>query len=471
MQMLQIFPRIYEGETLYSIAARMVLNDTESSFSQSMLKVFTNKNIQLDAVFPSYLRQLSSVTTCSIEHLVDNHSLLQYYTSFATESVRSQAREFLKAGDSNAAYKSAGLLANRIQEEQVHKYCPKCVDEQVILFGEAIWLSEHQAPLTSVCLRHKNWLVVKRKKRKVLVFPDTDIFACGCTDPLLIKIAEFNHYLVKGYVFDPTKLKQTYAVRLINKGLATTKTVRHIKWRNEMRVYFSSLMHDERVRGLLNDSSGHGFPASVFYQYEASHHSIKHILIISFLFKHFGDFIVAYEQGESLLSSKAKPTTPQANIDEERHSKTLKLLKSGMSLRDVIRHANVSAATVRSIANKHGIALHENNRKVDRSMRRSILIQLIIGKPTQILAEAFNLSVGDIEQVLVGQTAIKTLRQRIRFYTRRKIARQAIISALYTLVKPSISRLRKAVDKEYMWLYKHDREWLSDFKNTYFDNK
>ncbi len=180
---------------------------------------------------------------------------------------------------------------------------------------------------------------------------------------------------------------------------------------------------------------------------------------------------MAYCQGESLLASKAKPATSQANIDEGRHSKTLKLLSSGMHLRGVIRHANVSAATVRSVAIKHGIALHENNRKVGRSMRRAILVQLMIGKPTQILAETFNLSVGDIEQVLVGQTAIKILRQRIRFYTRRRTARQAIISALYTLVSPSISRVRKVIDKEYMWLYKHDREWLNDLKKTYFNNK
>lgn len=471
MRMIQISPRIYAGETIYSIASRIVLNDVSTSFSQSMLNVFDNKNIQLSSILPSYLSQLSSLTLCTVDCLIDNHTLFQYYSAFSSDRVKKQACYFLKSGDSSAAFKALGLLANRITDKDMHKYCPVCALEQEFLFGEAYWLSEHQLPLSLACIKHECMLESKPKARKQLVFPDTGRAAFRCTNPVLLKIAGFNSYLVNGYSFDPIKLGRVYAVRLINRGFATTKAVRHIKWRNEMRVYFSSLMHDERVKNLLDSSSEYDFPANIFYQDDSSHHPIKHVLIISFLFEHFGDFIVAYCQGENLLASKAKPATSQANIDEGRHSKTLKLLSAGMHLRDVIRHANVSAATVRSVAIKHGIALYENNRKVGRSMRRAILIQLMIGKPTQILAEAFNLSVGDIEQVLVGQTAIKILRQRIRFYTRRRTARQAIISALYTLVRPSISRVRKVIDKEYMWLYKHDREWLNDLKKTYFNNK
>lgn len=469
--MIQISPRIYAGETIYSIASRIVLNDVASSVSQSMLNVFDSKNIQLNSILPSYLNQLSSLTSCTVDYLIDNHTLFEYYSAFSPDRIKKQARDFLKKGDSSAAFKALGLLANRISDKEVHKYCPVCALEQEFLFGEAFWLLDQQLPLSLACIKHECMLEAKTKARKQLIFPDVDSAAVRCTTPLLFKIAELNSYIVNGYSFDPVRLNQVYAVRLINRGFATTKAVKHIKWRNEMRVYFSSLMNNEQVRKLLESSSKNGFPANIFYHDDSSHHPIKHVLIISFLFEHFGDFIVAYSQGESLLASKVKPATPQANIDVERHSKTLKLLKSGMSLRDVIRHANVSAATVRIVASKHGIALHENSRKVSNSMRRAILVQLMIGKSTQMLAEAFNLSIGDIEQALIGQTLIKTLRQRIRFYNHRRAARQAVTSALYTLVRPSISKLRKKVDKEYMWLYRHDRRWLNDFKNTYFDKQ
>lgn len=470
MRMLQIAPRIYKGETIYSIAARIVLNDVSTSFSQSMINKFENKNIQLNSVFPSYLNQLSSLTSCTVDYLLDNHSLFPYYSAFSPDRVKKQARDFLKVGDSSAAYKLLGLLANRLTEDGIHKYCPLCAYEQELTFGEAYWQLEHQLPLSMVCLKHECMLVSKPKARKQLVFPEIGSSVTDCTNPLLLKIAEINHFVLNDYSFDRAKLGQTYAVRLINKGLATTKSVRHIQWRNEMKAYFAPLMHDERVRKLLHSSAEQGFPANIFYNDDSSHHPIKHILIISFLFEHFGDFIVAYGKGESINVHAVKHPKPQANINEERHKKTLTLLKSGMPLRDVISKAKVSAATVRNIARVHGIALIEHNRKVSSTMHRSILIQLLVGKPTEVIARDFNLSVGDIEQVLVGQAAIKILRQRIRFYTRRRTARHAVISALFTLVKPSISKLRKAVDKDYMWLYKHDREWLNDFKNTYFNN-
>lgn len=471
MRMLQIVPRIYKGETIYSIAARIVLNDVSTSFSQSMINKFGNKDIQLNSIFPSYLCQLSSLTSCEIDCFIDNHSLFQYYSSFSPDRVKKQARDFLIVGDSSAAFKVLGLLSNRIMNEGTHKFCPVCASEQELAFGEAYWLLEHQLPLSMVCLKHECMLVSKPKARKQLVFSEIGSSVTDCTNPLLLKVAEINHFVLNDYSFDRAKLGQTYAVRLINKGLATTKSVRHIQWRNEMKAYFAPLMHDERVRKLLNSSVEQGFPANIFYNDDSSHHPIKHVLIISFLFEHFGDFIVAYGKGESIKVCAVKQPKPQVNIDEERHKKTLTLLKSGMPLRDIICKANVSAATVRNLARMHAIALKEHTRKVSSTMHRSILIQLVVGKPTEVIARDFNLSVGDIEQVLVGQTAIKILRQRIRFYTRRKTARHAVISALYTFGRPSISKLRKAVDKEYMWLYKHDRGWLNDFKNTYFNNK
>jgi len=471
MRMLQIAPRIYKGETIYSIAARIVLNDVSMSFSQSMINKFENKNIQLNSVFPSYLNQLSSLTSCTVDYLLDNHSLFPYYSAFSPDRVKKQARDFLKVGDSSAAYKLLGLLANRLTEDGIHKYCPLCAYEQELTFGEAYWQLEHQLPLSMVCFKNECMLVSKSKARKQLVFPDVGSAVSSCTSLLLLKIAEINHFLLNGYSFDRAKLGQTYAVRLINKGLATTKSVRHMRWRNEMKAYFAPIMDDERVRKLLNSSAEQCFPANIFYNDDSNHHPIKHVLIISFLFEHFGDFIVAYGKGESINVRAVKHTKPQANIDEERHKETLKLLQSGMPLRNIICKANVSAATVRNLARVHGIALKEHTRKVSSTMHRSILIQLIVGKPTEVIARDLNLSVGDIEQVLVGQTAIKILRQRIRFYTRRKASRRAIIGALYTFSSPTISHIRHTADKDYMWLYKHDREWLNNFKKIYFSNK
>ncbi|MBE0350281.1 hypothetical protein [Pseudoalteromonas lipolytica] len=82
-------------------------------------------------------------------------------------------------------------------------------------------------------------------------------------------------------------------------------------------------------------------------------------------------------------------------------------------------------------------------------------------------ANKYNVKQGDVEQVLSGQPVIKELRRRIRFYRHRQQARRALIATLYTLKTPTITLLRYSTDKEYVWLFKHDKAWLNAFKESF----
>lgn len=468
MRMKQIYPRIYAEETVYSIASRLVLNDVSSSISQSMLNVFDNKNIQLDSILPSFINRLALVCDCHHNELLDKHSLFQYYTLFSTESVRAQARAMLLKENSLDAFKILGLLANRISCHDVHQFCPVCAQEQEKQFGEAYWLRAHQLPLTNSCYKHRCRLVSMHKQRKRLLFPLIDCEPLFAISTLEHKLTLFNYTFNQAHHFDPTRLRQTYAVRLINQGLATTRFVRHSLWREQMRVYFDEYMSHDAVFKLLQNDAEHAFPASIFYNDEANHHPLKHLLICTFLFEHVDDFIDAYTQKEPLKQVHSEPITPQSEIDALRQDTVLILLRQGLPLRQITVMANVSAAMVRNIARKHAIPLKTQERKINDEVRRAITIQLTIGRHVADIANKFNLKKGDVEQVLSGQPIIKELRRRIRFYRHRQQARRALIATLYTLKTPTITLLRRSADKEYMWLFKHDKSWLNALKKSFF---
>ncbi|WP_199525135.1 TnsD family Tn7-like transposition protein [Pseudoalteromonas sp. bablab_jr011] len=468
MRMKQIYPRIYDGETIYSIASRLVLSDVSSSISQSMLNVFENKNIQLDSILPSFINRLALVSGCSRDELLDKHSLFQYYALFSTESVRAQARALLLKDNSIEAFKTLGLLANRISCHDVHQFCPVCAQEQEKQFGEAYWLRAHQLPLTNSCYKHHCRLVSIPKQRKRLLFPLIDYEPSFVISTLEHKLTSFNYAFSQAHYFDPARLRQAYAVRLINQGLATTRFVRHSLWREQMRVYFDEYMSHDAVFKLLQNDAEYAFPASIFYNDEAIHHPLKHLLVCTFLFEHVDDFIDAYTQKELLKVVHSEPITPQSEIDALRQDTVLTLLRQGLPLRQIIQVANVSAATVRNIARKHAIPLKTQERKINDEVHRAITIQLIIGRHVADIANKFNLKKGDVEQVLSGQPIIKELRRRIRFYRHRQQARRALIATLYTLKTPTITLLRRSADKEYVWLFKHDKPWLNSFKKFYF---
>jgi transposase len=182
-----------------------------------------------------------------------------------------------------------------------------------------------------------------------------------------------------------------------------------------------------------------------------------------FLFEHTGDFVVAYSQAEQISTRRDKQikSVNQDEIDNNRLSKVVAMLNQNKSIRSVMKEAGVSAATVRNIANMHGITLDACHRKVGTQTFKNISAQLRKGDSVADIAKEFSVSVNDVEQVLTGQLEIKRLRREYRRATRQKLARAAVDKCCKTIVDCRVKDLKKYCYSDYMWLYKNDREWLS----------
>jgi transposase len=465
VKVIQFSPRIYVGETIYSIAARLVLNDLSTSVSWGMANVFGNKNLQLDSVLPSFLRTLSAITGCDTDILCNQHSLFPYYAMFASNDVKIRAKQSLLEGSSTAVHKILGLLANRLCEDTCLKFCPYCAKQQECIYGEAVWLRHHQLPLVTVCLEHGCQLVLMPRQRKCLVLPDSAQRAVPASCEVANKIAEISRSLLSIDNFDLMQLQKTYAIRLVQKGLATEKTIYIGKWRQQLREYYAPLMQDERVSQLLKNDSEHGYPANIFYHDKATHHPIKHILILCFLFEHYGDFVVSYSQSSKQQSRKLsqdKPPLLQIDIDEARQKNVIDALKQNMSLRNIIKQAKVSAATVRNIAHQAGIQLTVRKRKLQRSQTRVITIKLIIGRSVEDIATETFVTKKDVEQVLTGQPELKLLRQQIRHFKRRQTGRSVLCDVIANIQHFRVKDAKEQCYSDYMWLYKNDRDWLEN---------
>lgn len=473
MELLQYLPRRYKGETVYSMAARLVLNDISVSTSRSLQNVFHNRNLQLDSAFPSFIPALAEKMGCSCDELVQQHSLFPYFSVFANGSAIRRALTALLNGESSVAYKALGLLASRLADEAYLKYCPVCATQQKVAYGETYWRREHQLPMVNVCVEHHCKLIQVSRKRKQLLFPESDKPSNYDIDVVEMKLAEISTGLLSSGHFETAKLLRGYAARLFARGLATTKSVHHGRWFNEMFEYFSLLRaHDDRVAQLFSKQSEHGFPANVFYSDKSSHHPIKHVLIICFLFEHFGDFVVNYSNASTITTqqSKVKPLK-QSEIDQARYKRVIHYLNQNLSLRQIVKNANVSAATVRNIARSQGITLTSSKRKINDGVERLITIKLMVGWPTEVIAARLGVSKSDGEQVLSGHPEIKALRQRIRHYRKRHESRDSLLETVAGLSDLRVKHLKDRCYRDYMWLYKNDRAWLFDtLKQHSFSN-
>ncbi len=463
MGIIQFSPRIYEDEVVYSIVARLILNDLSTSISSGMKNVVGSKYLQLNSSLPSFLPQLAGVTGYKVELLLNHHSLFTYYSMFAAESVRERAKQSLLDGNSSAAYKTLGLLANRLDEKPCIKYCPECVRASEATYGDVIWFRDHQLPLVTLCTLHKCKLIDTPKLRKKFIFPsplnEPELSDCAVS----FKVAHFSQMLPNLGAFEPAKLRIAYLLRLAKRGLATGKSIFITRWRERLRAYYAPLMGDKRVANLLNDNSEHSFPATIFYNVHASHHSVKHILIICFLFEHIDDFVGSYLRANKtqLDAHQTAQVTSQRDLDEGRRNKIREALNKRMSLRMTMKYAKVSAATVRNVAGNLNLSYAGRYRKLSPIVVRSITIKLMGGHRTNEIAEIFDVSLSDVEQVLTGQPELKLLRQRIRFYFRRLKARETLTAAIASSQNFKVKDVKAKCNCDYMWLYKNDKKWLT----------
>jgi hypothetical protein len=462
VKITQFSPRVYEDETIYSIAARAVLNDISGTVAQGIENITGSRNIQLDAQFPSYLVMLSDYTGIEFNDLIRDFSLIPYFSLFAPEQARCNAIHALQNGNSIAAFKSLGLLASRINESKYHRFCPECAVEQKFTYGEAFWLKHHQLPLVSVCTSHNCFLEQLPRKRKTLVFPNPQIRPKPNKDEVSLKLADISKSIMGLPPFDLPKLRMCYAVRLIEKKLATIKSINVSGLRGQLRDYYKNQAFGCDALALLNNNDDHGYPANLFYSKQAAHHPIKHLLLITFLFDHFGDFIVSYSN-MSQLEKRALPASKpvsKSTIDDKKRRKVIVALNSGKSLRQTMRIARVGAPFVRSIADSIGVPIEHRAPKLSSGLHRAIVIKLMYGLSIMHISVQLECKKSDVENVLTGLHSIKLLRKKIRFYQRRKIARKTISIAITNSSIASIKKLKDEYYKDYMWAYKNDKKWF-----------
>jgi transposase len=135
-------------------------------------------------------------------------------------------------------------------------------------------------------------------------------------------------------------------------------------------------------------------------------------------------------------------------------------LNQNLSLRQIVKRANASAATVRNIAKRQGVQLASMKRHVDNTTERSITIKLMVGLPTEQISLQLGVSISDVEQVLSGQPEIKFLRRRFRHYSKRYESRENVLKTIAGLKDYRVKELKDKCYRDYMWLYKNDKLWL-----------
>lgn len=199
--MIGCFPDPYPDELLYSVCARYQQR-TRFSCINTNLELFSCETKRCFIDLPGFVdvlaENLPGSTAYNMNYFLKNNSLLPLYLPFLTKELKSSLLSELTAPGQHPkftfSYDAYSLISKRL------RYCPQCVHEDRLIFGETYWHRLPQVWHVRVCPKHLIILIesdisIERQYRGRFYFVENyfaaeDVISCESQIS-----SESNHYL------------------------------------------------------------------------------------------------------------------------------------------------------------------------------------------------------------------------------------------------------------------------------------
>lgn len=153
------FPTLYEDELLYSAIARYHIRSGNINYKHTTNDLFGRKTVNASIYLPSNITTLLNNLPVNYlyneEYLIKNHTLYPFYTAFLSQDISDKILNSMKEDCGRDIYARAGICACTISIPKYLKFCPKCLEEDIINYGETYWHRIHQVPGVKICPNHK----------------------------------------------------------------------------------------------------------------------------------------------------------------------------------------------------------------------------------------------------------------------------------------------------------------------------
>ena len=194
----------------------------------------------------------------SIDDVLQNHTLLPYYTRFFPTDKKRQVWEALRVG------RGSGITSVRTQMPdgvEGLKYCPTCYLLDTEKYGEAYWHRVHQIPLLGYCPMHKIPLVTLPIKFSRLSEVFLPLGSVHCqetvtegTEPSIELLTDILAALLYGD-YAPTVGYNNLHTALINAGYGVDKISEHqalsaAKIQQAAREYYGTQIYEQYFASL-----------------------------------------------------------------------------------------------------------------------------------------------------------------------------------------------------------------------------
>ncbi|MCG7377354.1 TnsD family transposase [Paenibacillus sp. ACRSA] len=492
--MLGHFPRFYPDELLHSVYARYHLHSGNGTLAKTARDLFGKNHMPNSIIIPSHLdlfcSNFSENTQISSQEIIHNHTLFPYFQYFLPLERVNKVIDGMRGTTSWEAILATGVAQSLVRPPEFLRFCSECAADDREMYSEAYWHRTHQLPGVNVCdkhgvrlsnsnvymtpsksnLKYRKWLYDLESflKENSLVHVPADNLSISIQELTIAKISRFLLHNKSLCITDRDKVRSQYIFYLQRKNyLMPRGGIRLTKLRQDFELFFGRRF----LSSLYCSEYEHPWIHSAFRKSGSiCLHPLRHILLMIFLGMATEDYALSNRRlnnpyGESpwiCLNPTAEhflqPVVKVCDIQRK---------TDGTGIIGIFR-CDCGFTYTRSGPDKS-----ESDRMRYDTVRE---FGECFEKKLLKLRDDDNLKFNEISRILgitekmasvyykraKNQEDLKPKMQRSKglFAYYQEKNRNLWLQALVKYKGESRTSLAKKAGSGYVWLYKHDREWL-----------
>jgi hypothetical protein len=491
--MLSFFTDPYPDELLYSAFARYHYYSGNIDLKDTLTELFGKNSVIPSFEIGSHLGFLCKALGGGYtpERLIQEHTLFPFYAPFLPGTRKRELLKEITSSDGKGIYTKIGIVAGSICKKDSIYYCPACVGEEMERLGETYIHREHQLQGVLMCPYHERFLKkypAKRHENSRVEFTRLDSALLDISDDYLyqgkyqnelLRISQAAYYLLSNDLSHISKadVLLRYKNLLYEKELATNRLrVKQDELHDRVVGHYGTELLEILESGLKRNDE-YNWLRVVTRNVTRTVHPLRHILLILFLTSDMDTFFKGIRKAYKPFGKGPWPCLNKASDHYQQDVVTQLIVTADSKTRE---HVGTFACECGYIYSRKGPDKSENNRY--RKGRVKAFGSVWENKLKTLLSEHHSYhemarqlgcdikTVHKFEAILMKRNSADADAERTSQKVPESLLHEGYRESLLDKLKehPQLSRteIRSLCQKEYTFLYRHDREWLFEVLPT-----
>lgn len=492
--MVSFFPTPYPDELLYSVLARYYIRSANISPKATLDELFGLPTVIATYDLPSHLESLVSnlplLSAHTVESFIEQHTLYPLYAPFLPPERAMLVSSSMRSHFKGDIHTRIGIIAGVMPVHEYFRFCPVCLQEEIKKYGEPYWHRLHQVPGIYICPTH--CVLLQNSTIKTVGDNRHEFYAADETNclfkPVLVDYSNdtFNKLLLLTQdveILLNTSLqsrtgewyRKKYQALLIDKKLATaSRRVFQVELLREFKDFYGTKFLTAVHSNIESDAMSNWL-SSIVRKHRKTFHPIRHLLLLRFLGQTVNSFFSGYQVSKSFGDG---PWICFNGGSKHYLTRTVKSL--------TISYSHEAKKLIGTFSCRCGFVYSTSDPSIPYSSKlrfgrvRSFgkmwerkLTELLITEKSSFRRIARCLKV-DTKTVInhakrlnlipvTKRNGFEEIEQTVNsFDHKRDVSRKTWKELKESNPCLSKTELRKVVPNLYIWLYRHDREWLDE---------